>query len=62
MGLVFGIDLGAKGSLRIVEHHREMRRLSSGFVSRRSFHSMLQKPNTALSCSPSDLRLIGGSA
>ena len=35
---------------------------SSGFMSRRSFHSMLQKPNTALSCSPSDLRLIGGSA
>src|SRR5262244_1989146 len=35
---------------------------SSGFMSRKSFHSMLQKPSTALTCRPSDLRLSGGSA
>ena len=35
---------------------------SSGFMSRNSFHSMLQKPSTALTCSPSDLRVSGGSA
>ena len=34
----------------------------SGGISRSSFHSMLQKPSTALTCSPSDLRVSGGSA
>ncbi len=34
----------------------------SGGMSRNSFHSMLQKPSTALTCSPSDLRFSGGNA
>jgi hypothetical protein len=34
----------------------------SGGMSRNSFHSMLQKPSTALTCKPSDLRFSGGSA
>jgi hypothetical protein len=34
----------------------------SVFISANSFHSMLQKPSTALTCKPSDLRVSGGNA
>ena len=60
--LVVGIEIGAEGLFRFVEHHCEMRRLVVGFMSASSFHSMLQKPSTALTCKPSDLRVSGGSA
>ena len=49
--------------LPIVEDDREMGRpLSAGSSRASSFHSMLQKPSTALTGRPSDLRVSGGSA
>jgi len=60
--LVIGIKLVAEVTSDLSNTMaRWVGRLSGG-ISRNSFHSMLQKPSNGIDCSPSDLRLSGGSA
>lgn len=65
VGLVEIIKLIAECLRRIIEYDREMCGVTPTSVLRasfRSFHNMLQKPETALTGSPSDLRFSGGMA